>query len=134
VSYTPDAASSSTYNGASGTIRNVLQGYVLTVNSDQPASGVSIQVTYPRRLLPARARRVLRYPAQPARRWGHGAGHCERQQLLFMDRVHLDQHRHCNVTLNGNMTVTVNYAAAKTTPTVTVTPASSSVTTAQRWR
>jgi hypothetical protein len=47
--YTPDAASSSTYNSASGTgtvtVNTVGPSYVLTVDSAAPASGVYVQVS-----------------------------------------------------------------------------------------
>jgi len=48
VSYTPDTASSSTYNGASGTNSVAVTSqatYVLTVDSAAPSSGISINVT-----------------------------------------------------------------------------------------
>jgi hypothetical protein len=132
VSYTPDAASSSTYNSATGTSpETVLQAYVLTVNSTNPASGVTITVTYPPTTLASQgvtsftvsgtAGETLGLSA-PATASGNNFGSwtgCTSTNTV-----------NCNVTLNGNMTVTANYAA-KTTPTVTVTPASSSITTAQ---
>jgi len=48
VTYSPDAASSTTYNGASGMAAVTVTGattYVLTVNSAAPSSGVSINVS-----------------------------------------------------------------------------------------
>jgi hypothetical protein len=133
VSYTPDAASSSTYNGASGTSpETVLQGYVLTVNSTNPASGVSIQVTYPPTTLASQGTTSFTVSGTAGETLGLTAqATANGNNFSSWTGCTSTSTVNCNVTLNGNMTVTVNYAAAKTTPTVTVTPSASSVTTAQ---
>ena len=133
VIYTPDAASSSIYNGASGTSpETVLQAYVLTVNSTNPASGVSIQVTYPPTPLASQGTTSFTVSGTAGETLGLTAqATANGNNFSSWTGCTSTSTVNCNVTLNGNMTVTVNYAAAKTTPTVTVTPASSSVTTAQ---
>jgi hypothetical protein len=131
VTYTPDTASSSTYNSASGTSPvTVTQAYVLTVDSTNPASGVSIQVT-PNPLNPlsslaatpftqtlnAGATILLTAPTSAGSNTFASWTGCTSTSTV-----------NCTATLNANMTVTANYTI---TPMVTVTPSASSITTTQ---
>jgi hypothetical protein len=116
VTYTPDAASSPTYNSTSGTSPvTVTPVYVLTVNSINPASGVQIQVDYPPPIDPfvgttsftqtaaAGTQLVLTAPANSSGNAFLSWTGCTSSSTVT-----------CKVTLNGNMTVTANYAAPAT--------------------
>lgn len=103
--------------------------YVLTVDSVNPSSGVGISITYPPTMngpagttpftstLAAGTMLSLSAPLT--------AGGNNFTSWTGCTSVSSNV---CNVTVNGNMTITVNYA---TTPTVTVTPASASINTEQ---
>jgi hypothetical protein len=131
VSYAPDANSSATYSSATGTApETVIQAYVLTVNSTNPASGVSITVGSPynnaeflettpfTQTVGAGSTILLTAPLATV----GGNSFSSWTGCTSTSTVN------CTVTLNGNMTVTANY---KITPTVTVTPSAASITTAQ---
>ncbi len=134
VIYAPDAASSSIYSSASGTApETVLQAYVLTVNSTNPSSGVSISVNLnPLTPLEYLATTSFTVSGVAGQAIGLGApATANGNNFSSWTGCTSTTTVNCNVTLNGNMTVTANYATPKTTPTVTVTPSSSSITTAQ---
>jgi hypothetical protein len=133
VAYTPDAASSATYNGATGTAPvTVLQAYVLTVNSTNPSSGVTITVTYPPTTLASQGITSFTLNGGAGEMFGLAApATANGNSFSSWTGCTTATTANCSVKLNGNMTVTANYAAAKTTPTVTVTPSAASVTTAQ---
>jgi hypothetical protein len=133
VSYTPDAASSAIYNGASGTSpETVNQAYTLTVNSTNPASGVTITVTYPPTALSSQGTTSFTVGGTAGETLALSApATANGNNFTSWTGCTTTSTVNCNVTLNGNMTVTANYAAAKTTPTVTVTPSAASITSAQ---
>jgi hypothetical protein len=119
--------------GGGNITHSVPPTYTLTVNSTNPASGVTIAVTDPSTTLsiqdttsfaitgPAGSLYDLSAPATAGGNAFSSWSGCTSVASAT-----------CNVTLSGNMTVTVNYATpAKSTPTVTVAPASMSITTAQ---
>jgi hypothetical protein len=134
--YTPDAASSSTYNSASGTATETVTtapNYVLTVNSTNPASGVTITVgnalnnlvsqgtTSFTESYPSGWMAILTAPATANGNSFSSWSGCTSASTVT-----------CNVTMNANTTVTANYVTAPlTTPTVTVTPSAASIPTTQ---
>jgi len=135
VSYTPDTASSSSYNSGTGTSPavTVTHVYVLTVNSSNPASGLAITVspadnngagngtTAFTRTYNSGASVTLTAPATSGSNTFSSWTGCTSASTVT-----------CTVALGVNTTVTANYAApAKTTPTVSVTPSASSITAAQ---
>jgi hypothetical protein len=135
VSYTPDTASSSSYNSGTGTSPavTVTHVYVLTVNSSNPASGLAITVspadnngagngtTAFTRTYNSGASVTLTAPATSGSNTFSSWTGCTSASTVT-----------CTVAMSANTTVTANYAApAKTTPTVSVTPSASSITAAQ---
>lgn len=109
------------------------QNYTLTVDSTNPASGVSISVGSPLNNVVAQVNTPFTETAAsgtqyiltaPATAGGNNFSSwtgCTSTSTTT-----------CDVTLGGNTTVTASYATPTlVTPTVTVTPASSSITTAQ---
>jgi hypothetical protein len=133
ASYAPDAASNSTYTSATGTAtETVIQAYTLTVNSTNPASGVLIGVTYPPTALASQGTTSFTLAGGQGETFGLSApSTASGNNFSFWTGCTSVSAVNCNVTLNGNMTVTANYVAPKITPTVTVTPSASSITTAQ---
>jgi hypothetical protein len=129
ATYTPDAASSSSYNSASGTNSvTVVQGYVLTVNSTNPASGVAISVN-PNSLTP------LGYPATTSFTVGGQLGQvigliapatAGSNDFASWTGCTSSSGYACNATLNANMTVTANYAPPGPTS-ITVTPGTATI-------
>jgi hypothetical protein len=134
AAYAPDAASASTYNGATGTawVTVTAPAYTLTIDSAGPASGVPIAVapadnnnatggaTSFTRFYYAGTSVTLTAPAtaggNPFVSWSG----CTSANTLF-----------CTVTMNTNTTVTAKYLAPIVTPAVTVTPSAADITTAQ---
>ena len=134
--YTPDTAGSSIYNSASGTASETVSAaptYLLTVNSTNPASGVTISVGNPLNNVLAQGTTsftetftaggmvILTAPgAASGNNFSSWSG-CTTSSTVT-----------CNVTMSADTTVTANYTApAKTTPTVTVTPSAPSITASQ---
>lgn len=109
--------------------------YTLTINSSNPASGVTISVGNPLNNVVSQGttpftetgssgtQYILTAPATSGGNNFSSWSGCTTSSTNGVT---------CNVTLNGNMTVSAAYATpALVKPTVTVTPASSSITTAQ---
>jgi len=110
-----------------------VQSYVLTVNSTDPASGVTITVgdtvnnvvsqastSFTETYTPGWTA-VLTAPATAGGNNFSSWTGCTTSSTVT-----------CNVTMNGNTTVTANYTAPQLiTPTVSVTPSAASITTAQ---
>jgi hypothetical protein len=107
--------------------------YTLTVNSTNPASGVTMSVTYPPTTLATQNTTSFTLSGQAGSMYGLSApATAGGNQFSSWSGCTSVVNELCNVTLNGSMTVTVNYATpAKTTPTVTVTPGSMSILTTQ---
>jgi len=134
ATYTPDTASSSTYNGTTGTawVTVTAPAYTLTVDSTGPASGVAIAVapadnnnatagsTSFTRSYYAGTTVTLSAPTtaggNPFVAWSG----CTSASTVL-----------CTVAMNANTTVTAKYLVPIVAPTVTVTPSATSITTAQ---
>ena len=107
--------------------------YVLTVDSTDPASGVTITVTYPPTALSTQGTTSFAVSGVAGSTYGLTApSTASGNNFSSWSGCTTSSTTTCNVTLNANMTVTANYAApVLIVPTVTVTPASSSITTLQ---
>jgi hypothetical protein len=131
ANYTPDAASSAVYNGATGTSSavTVAQVYVLTVNSTNPASGVTITIgnnpsnpqsfqatTSFTETYGAGAIITLTAPATASGNNFSSWTGCTSAGTVS-----------CSVVLDGNRTVTANYAAPTYALTVNSTNPTSGV-------
>jgi hypothetical protein len=108
--------------------------YTLTVNSTNPASGVTIGVTYPPTSLATQNATSFTLSGAAGSMYGLSAPATAggNQFSSWSSGCTSVVNQMCNVTLNSDTTVTVNYATpAKTTPTVTVTPGVASIMTTQ---
>jgi hypothetical protein len=131
VSYTPDTASSSIYNSASGTGSVTVTGattYTLTVDSTAPASGVDIQA------IPSDNNNngygptpmTLTYNAGTAVALSAPATSQGYSFVSWTGCATSTAAGACTVTMNANMTVTANYNKPSVTS-ITVTPSTATI-------
>lgn len=117
----------------SGTGTTTPTNYTLTVDSTNPASGVSIEVGNPLNNVVSQASTPFTETAASGTQYILGAPATAANGNTFSSWTGCTStsgtgNVDCNVTLNSNMTVTANYSTpTKATPTVTVTPSSYSI-------